>query len=105
VPRLPGWVFWIWDGSFCGSINLRFIPGSEELPPHVAEHVGYAVVPWKWNRGYARQALRLLLRVARTLGLPRLLISCDEVNLASRRVIERTAVSWPGRYLIPSASA
>ena len=22
VPRLPGRVFWNWDGGFCGSINL-----------------------------------------------------------------------------------
>jgi predicted acetyltransferase len=88
VPRLPGRVFWIWDGSFCGSINLRFALGSDELPPHVSGHVGYAVVPWKRNRGYARQALQLLLPIAHGLGLSRLLITCDADNLASCRVIE-----------------
>jgi predicted acetyltransferase len=87
-PRLPGRVFWIWDGEFCGAINLRFVPGSEELPPHVSGHVGYAIVPWKRNRGYARQALGLLLAVAGTLGMPRVLITCDDDNDASRRVIE-----------------
>jgi hypothetical protein len=25
VPRLPGRVFWIWDGDFSGAINLRFV--------------------------------------------------------------------------------
>ncbi len=87
-PRLPGRVFWIWDGEFCGAINVRFVPGTEALPPHVSGHVGYAVVPWKRNRGYARQALRLMLPVARALGLPRVLITCDDDNLESRRVIE-----------------
>jgi predicted acetyltransferase len=88
VSRLPSRVFWIWDGKFCGAINLRFVPGSEALPPHVSGHVGYAVVPGKRNRGYARQALRQLLPVAHELGMPRVLITCDEDNAPSRRVIE-----------------
>ena len=88
VPRLPGRVFWIWDGAFCGSINLRFVPGTLDLPPHVSGHLGYAVVPWKRGRGYATQALARLLPIARELGLPRVLVTCDMGNAASRRVIE-----------------
>lgn len=88
VPRLPGRVFWIWDGEFCGTINLRFVPGTLDLPAHVSGHVGYAVVPWKWRRGYATRALALLLPVAHELGLPRVLVTCDAGNAASRRVIE-----------------
>ncbi len=88
VPRLPGRLFWMWDGGFCGSINLRFVPGTLDLPPHVSGHVGYAVVPWRWGRGYATRALALLLPVARELGLLRVLLTCDVGNVASRRVIE-----------------
>jgi predicted acetyltransferase len=86
-PRLPSRVFWFDDGEFCGSINLRFQRGTEALPPQVPGHVGYAVVPWKRRRGYATEALRLLLPVAREVGLRRLQITCDEDNEASRRVI------------------
>ncbi len=89
VARLPGRVLWIWDDGFCGAINLRYQPGTEELPPHVSGHVGYAVVPRKQRQGHATRALALLLPIARDLGLARLLITCDEDNLASRRVIER----------------
>jgi predicted acetyltransferase len=87
VPRLPGLVRWMWDGAFCGSINLRYQPDTEELPPHVSGHVGYAVVPWKRSRGYATRALALLLPLARKAGLARVLLTCDADNFASCRVI------------------
>lgn len=97
VPRLPGRVFWIWDGALCGSVNLRFVPDTLDLPPHVSGHLGYAVVPWKRGRGYATQALALLLPVARNFGLPRVLVTCDEGNAASRRVIEANGGVSAGR--------
>jgi len=86
--RLPGFTRWLWDGEFCGRINLRWQPGTAELPPHVLGHIGYAVVPWKQRRGYATQALRDLLPLAWAEGLPHVEITADRDNVASRRVIE-----------------
>ena len=71
VPRLPDIVRWIWDGEFCGLINLRWQPGTSELPPHVLGHAGYTVVSWKQGRGYASAALRGILPLARAQGLTR----------------------------------
>lgn len=88
VPRLPGYTRWMWDGEFCGSINLRWQPGTEALPPHCLGHIGYAVVPWKRRRGYATCALREILHDARTEGLKYVEITTDPGNTASRRVIE-----------------
>ena len=96
APRLPYRQFWISDGSFCGTINLRHQPGTEELPRHISGHVGYGVVPWKQCQGYATQALALLLPFCREQGLRRVLITCDDDNLASRRVIEANGGVYDG---------
>lgn len=96
VPRLPTRAFWISDGYFAGTINLRFQPGAEELPDYVSGHVGYTVVPWRRGRGYATRALALLLPVARAHGLARVLLTCDPENAASRRVIEANGGAFAG---------
>jgi predicted acetyltransferase len=98
VPRLPSRVFWLDDGEFCGGINLRFAPGSDALPPQVHGHVGYAVVPWKRRRGYATEALWLLLPVARQAGLGRIQVTCDDDNEPSRRVIVANGGAFERSY-------
>jgi predicted acetyltransferase len=88
VPRLPSLARWMWDADgFAGSINLRWPRDLGPLPPHVLGHVGYTVVPWKRQRGYATRALALLLPMARTQGLGHVEITTDAPNLASQRVI------------------
>jgi predicted acetyltransferase len=88
VQRLPGYRLWIWDGDFCGAIGLRWQPGTAELPDYVLGHIGYAVVPWKRGRGYAKEALRLMLVRAHGEGLSFVHITTDPDNTPSRRVIE-----------------
>jgi predicted acetyltransferase len=88
VRRLPGYVRWTWDGEFCGSIGFRWDPGTNELPPYCLGHIGYSVVPWKRRRGYATQALRLLLPQTWQEGLAYIEIVADVDNIPSQRVIE-----------------
>jgi len=67
---------------------LRWQPGTTALPPYCLGHIGYAVVPWKQRLGYAKSALRLILREAKAVGLPYVEITTDPDNIPSQRVIE-----------------
>lgn len=86
VPRLPGYRRWMWDGEFCGTIQLRW-SASGELPAYCLGHIGYSVVPWKQRQGFATRALALLLVEARQRGLPHVEITTSPANLASQKVI------------------
>jgi predicted acetyltransferase len=103
VPRLPGYVKWMWDGEFCGSIGLRWQPGTSKLPEYCLGHVGYSVVLWKRGRGYATQALRELLSDARDVGLDYLELTADPENVASQRVIEANGGALVERFKKPAA--
>ena len=75
------------DGALVGRISIR-----HELSDYLAEaggHIGYAVRPHFRRRGYATEILRQGLLVARSLGIEAVLVTCDEGNCASARVIER----------------
>jgi len=102
VARLPGFRKWMWDGEFCGSIGFRWMPGTEELPPYCLGHIGYAVVPWKRNRGYATQALRALLPEAKVLGLRYVELTTDPDNPASQRVILAAGGVLVERFVKPA---
>jgi predicted acetyltransferase len=56
-------------------------------------HIGYDTVPSFRGRGVATEMLRQALPVARALGLPSVLLTCDDTNIASIRVIENNGGS------------
>lgn len=86
--RVHSSYFWLAVGeTFVGYLALR-----HALTPWLLDqggHVGYSVRPSHRGRGHASRALALALPVAAELGLERVLLTCDEDNVASRRTIER----------------
>ncbi len=61
-------------------------------------HIGYAVRPAFRQRGYATEILRQSLIVARSVGVERALITCDDTNIASAKTIERCGGILEGTF-------
>ncbi len=73
------------DGELVGRASLRF-----ELNEFFAErggHVGYGVAPAHRRKGYATEILRQALIILRAEGVERVLVTCDNQNVGSARVI------------------
>ncbi len=85
--RVPETVYWGVVGSeYVGRVSLRHTlnAGLEAW----GGHIGYQVRLSRRGRGYGHALLVGVLPHARALGLERVLLHCDDANVASARVIE-----------------
>ena len=74
------------DGRIIGTSRLR-----HWLVPHLEReggHIGYDVCPSERRKDYGTRLLALTLEKAWGMALRQVLITCDEDNVASRKVIE-----------------
>lgn len=75
------------DGVIVGRVSIRH--ELNDFLAHEGGHIGYGVLPEHRRRGYATEMLRHALILAREMGIGRVLVTCDDDNVASARVIER----------------
>ena len=88
AERVPASYWWIVEGgTYLGAITLRHALNEKLLDG--GGHIGYGVRPSARGRGLATWAVGHVLDRARERGMDRVLITCDDVNLASARTIER----------------
>ncbi len=91
TPRSAGYVpsttlWWVDGTAYLGRIAIR-----HQLTQHLLDyggHIGYDIRPSARRRGHATAMLNRTLPVAAGLGINPALITCDEDNIGSRKVIE-----------------
>jgi predicted acetyltransferase len=84
---LPYTDYWLFDdGAWIGLLTLRPRITNELL--RRGGHIGYVIRPSRRRQGYGTALLRLGLEQAKAMGLTRVLLTCDDTNLGSRKVIE-----------------
>lgn len=85
--RVSASEFWLIDnGEFTGRLSLRH--ELNEFLLQIGGHIGYMIRPSKRRQGYGKEILRLGLQKARERGLHRVLVTCDETNIGSKKIIE-----------------
>lgn len=85
VPSSEYWL--IVDGEYAGRLSLRHF--LNEKLEFYGGHIGYDIRPSMRRRGLGTLQCALGLQKARALGLRRVLITCDDNNEGSIRIIER----------------
>ena len=85
VPATHLWA--VTGDEFAGRISIRH--ELNDTLRLMGGHIGYDTVPSFRGQGIATEMLRLALPTARALGLSEVLLTCDDTNEASIRVIEK----------------
>ena len=84
---VPQTTYWLIDqGEFIGTISIRHRLTDRLLQE--GGHIGYDIRPSKRKMGYGKKILALALPKAQELGLYRVLVTCNETNIGSKKIIE-----------------
>ena len=74
------------DARIAGRLSVRHSLNAQLLQK--GGHVGYAVLPKFRQQGIGHRMMQRSLEITASLGIARVLVTCDETNVASRRIIE-----------------
>ena len=73
------------DNYIVGMIDIRHY--LNEYLTQIGGNIGYSVRKTERNKGYVKQMLKLALEKCKELKIKKVLITCDEDNIASEKVI------------------
>lgn len=84
---VPQTLYWLSiNGKLVGVGKLRHYLNESLLKN--GGHIGYGILKSERGKGYGNLILQELLKKAKAIGIDKALLTCDEDNLGSRRVIE-----------------
>jgi predicted acetyltransferase len=86
VVESSQWILVDEKSKILGMVNIRHELNDDLL--YEGGHIGYSVRPSYRNQGLGKIQLKLALEKMKELGQYRVLITCDDKNLASAKVIE-----------------
>lgn len=96
--RVPENEFWLADGDvIVARSKLRHrLNAALEIE---GGHIGYDVRPSARRSGYGTSVLRLTLEKAVSLGLKKVLLTCDADNFGSAKIIEKNGGKFAGEQI------
>jgi ribosomal-protein-alanine N-acetyltransferase len=90
------------DGRLVGGTGLGFETSEQAV-------TGYVLARDEWGRGYATEALRAVMEVARGVGVVRLYAICHPDHHASHRVLDKCRfvrdITWSEKTEFPNLAA
>lgn len=92
--------YWLADDEktyFIGEISIRHRLNDALLLR--GGHIGYGIRYSEWNRGYGTMMLALALEKAKEMRISPVLITCNDDNLASARVIEKNGFTLENKIM------
>ena len=93
TQQCDGWVptntFWLtnMNDEILGVVRIR-TSLNHEFVRKFAGHIGYDISPLSRRRGYGMTLLKLALEKAAMINLDKVLITCDDDNIASTKINE-----------------
>ncbi len=86
---VPTYTFWLinMNNEILGVVRIR--PSlNHEYVRKFAGNIGYDISPLSRKKGYGIALLKLALEKAKVINLNKVLITCDDDNVASKKIIE-----------------
>ena len=93
--------YWLVDDErdyFIGEIGIRHKLNGALLKR--GGHIGYGIRYSEWHKGYGTKMLEMALKIAKEMNLSRVLITCNDDNIASARVMEKNGFVLEDKVLV-----